>query len=241
MFKKLLVFISILMLMVPLTSMLAHAEIINFAVDKANDDRYTYVQEYPELCYYMYRKYITSVTVFNPETGEYDYTPLFFSTKQTSLCIYPVPGRDGVYISKMIANPEFKPSNTIDSTNHGHTISIDYNIMVSPHKELNEKLVSVFGSTSNIKYLLDDEYGYAQQKDGTFYKAKVDIGPKVLTVYFSDQLSIDQTEALMADDTMNVSTIYIMLIAIVILICIVVAVFIYAKMKREIYKKASYY
>lgn len=241
MFKKLLVFISILILMISLTNIFAHAEIINFAVDKANDNRYTYVQEYPELCDYMYRQYITSVNVFNPETGKYDYTPLFFSTKQTSLCIYPVPGRDGVYISKMIANPEFKPSNTIVSTNHGHTISNDYNIMVSPHKELNEKFVSIFGSDSKIKYLLDDEYGYAQQKDGTFYKAKVDIGPKVLTIYFSNPLSIDHKEALIADDTMNMSTVYIMLIAIIILICIVVAVFVYAKMKREIYKKASYY
>ena len=241
MFKKLLVFISILMLMVPLTSMLARAEIIDFAVDKANDDRYTYVQEYPELCDYMYRQYIKSVTVFNPETGNYDYKPLFFSTKQTSLCIYPVPGKEGVYISQMIYNPEFQQSDTVDSSNHGHKIAIDYNIMVSPHKELNEKFASVFGSTSNIKYLLDDEYGYAQQKDGNFYKAKVDIGPKVLTVYFNNQLSIEQTEDLMADDTMNMSTVYTMLITIVILVCIVVAVFVYAKMKREIYKKASYY
>lgn len=240
MLKKLLVFTSIVVLMLTLMSVLASAEILNFSIDKANDTRYSYVQEYPELCNYMYCTYIKSTKTYNPETGEYVNSPIYFSTKQTSLCVYPVPGKDGVYMSKMISNPAVEQSSTLSNA-MGHATSLDYAQMIESHSGVNKKLIEVFGENSTIRYLLDDEYSFSHQKDGFWTKARIDIGSKTVTVYLNMQPSKEQSDALMHDDTMNMSTVYILGILIVVVVVVIIAVFVYMKMKKEIYKKASYY
>ncbi len=240
MFKKILVFISIVILMTTMTSFFANADIINFAVENANDKRYSYVQEYPDLCSYMYTKYISAVNVYDPATGGYTYVPLYFATKETSLCKYPVPGKDGVYMSRVVAETNYT-YNDEEKLFNGYKISTTYNDLLEPHNDLNKKLVQVLGVDSNVKYLLENDYTYAHENSGLFYKARVDIGTKTITVYFNQKLTNEQLSILRSDNIMNTSTIYIMCGTGVVIIVGLIFAIVYIKMKKKIYQNASYY
>lgn len=241
MVKKLLVFISVLFCLTMWFVVTANAEIIDLSITNANDERSIAVQEDPELCEYMYSKYSAYLEVYNPLTNEVIYNEIYFSTKKTSLCPNPVPGKDGVFMSNFQFESYWVPKILEETAAKGWKISKNYQSFVEPHNGINKRLIEVLGTETNVSYLLENEYDFKHQKEGKFVKYQIDIGKEVVIVYLDTTISSEQANALKTDNIMNTSTIYMMLAVGIIAVMGCVTFFVLAKAKKHIYRNASYY
>lgn len=241
MVKKLIVFISILFCLTMWFVVTANAEIVDLSIVNANDKRSIAVQEDPELCEYMYSRYSSYLELYDPLSDSIIYNDIYFSTKKTALCPNKISDRENVYISDFEFESYWVPRIVDNTEKNGWLASKNYQDFVEPHNLINKRLIEVLGPTTEVHYLLENEYDFQHQKEGKFVKYQIDIGKEVIVIYLDSTLSSEQANKLKVDNIMDTSMIYMMLALIIITVVGVFTFVILAKAKKMLYKHTTYY
>jgi hypothetical protein len=207
-----------------LFSVSAQAELVDWPLNKTLDIRCGYTDEEIALSNYM------SYCFNSYETED---TSIYFSTRETELCKYPVPGRENVYMSieiKDFVQPTTKPSTM---PFFGHSLSIFHDKFVYPYCEIDRKLIEVFGTDITLRYVLEDQLNDVYDPEA-FYKTKIDIGKKTITLYVDMELTDEQSKLLLKDSTLDTIYVYIIIVAATIIVVtgIVILIIIYTKKEK---------
>ncbi len=225
MIKKIIVIISVFLMLIMGSSIIASAEVVDWPINKVIDKRHGYTDEEVELVYYM--KYC-----YQSYELELD-TVIHFSTRATDLCKYPVPGKDGVFISVEIPDfisPETIPENPVF---HGHSLSMYYDEFIYPYNIIDKKLVEAFGTEGFLLYQLEDEYKNNTANFDVFYKTKIDIGKKTINIYLDKEITPEQAKILLQDDTLDSIYVYIIIIASILIVVTGISILIAIYKRKE--------
>ena len=122
-------------------------KIVDFSVIEASDSRFIYVNEYPELCQYMYDYYKQYAIGKNWETGE-ENEMIYFSMVQTERCQYKIENFEEIatkhniknvseiYISRIIENPQKFVIMSEPVFPEGYSISDRHKEFIYPHNQI---------------------------------------------------------------------------------------------------------
>ncbi len=176
--KKCFIFTITFIVCLLLLSISANAEIVDWPVSKYMDRRHGYTVD--EVLDWQDMRKRFHDTVIEEE--------LYFSTKETELCKYMVPDRDGLWMSREV---EPNSSGLItpgpSEINWGFVVSTEHHQEFAyPYKQIEEKLLQAYPDEEKIIYVIDENFHIIEfDPTDIAYKTYINIDGEYFTIHIS--------------------------------------------------------